>query len=333
MALPPFAMLRAFEAVGTLHGIRRAAQALRLDHAVVSRHVRALEEWAGVRLIDRLRGSIALTEHGARFHCKISAALLEISAATAELASRAQEQQLQIWCVPGLASQWLARHLASFRTANPDIEIELHPTDHSPDFTRYEADVDIRYVAGSESFSAAIVRGGVRRFEIARPHVYAVTSPERAARLSPMHGAVGLMEAPLLHEESDTQWRAWFAAHGIEVPGMIKGPRMWHAHVAIEAARRGQGVALANPFLIGDDFSTGRLVRLMPSADPEPAVTLGAYVFAARADGWNSPSVARFRRWLKAAVRGDADPLRACGPSASASFLNQDGRTRAGMLA
>ena len=56
-ALPPFATLRAFEAVGTLRGIRRAAQALKLDHAVVSRHIRSLEEWAGVRLVERVEAT------------------------------------------------------------------------------------------------------------------------------------------------------------------------------------------------------------------------------------------------------------------------------------
>jgi DNA-binding transcriptional LysR family regulator len=305
-SLPPFATLRAFEAVGTLRGIRRAAQALKLDHAVVSRHIRSLEEWAGTRLIERVRGSIALTEQGARFHGRIAAALLEISDAAAELAVRAQEHRLQIWSVPGFASQWLTRHLASFQAASPDIEIEIHPTDHSPDFTRYEADIDIRYVAGSKAFSAAVVRGGVRRFELARPCVFAVTSPDCAARLGPGGTAAHLLHAPLLHEENDSQWHAWFAAHQVAVSGTIKGPRMWHADVAIEAARRGQGVALANPFLLGDDLVSGRLVNLVPPPTPDGGVTLGAYVLSTRADSWQSPAVAQFRCWIKKVISGDS---------------------------
>jgi len=302
-SLPPFATLRAFEAVGTLHGIRRAAQALGLDHAVVSRHMRSLEEWAGVRLVERVRGNITLTDHGVRFHSKIAAALLEISDAAAELVSRAHERRLQIWCVPGFASQWLTRHLASFQVANPGVEIELHPTDHSPDFARYEADIDIRYIPGSGPVSAAFVRGGIRKFELARPCVYAVASPECAARLGPLAGVASLVEAPLLHEENDSQWRAWFAAHAVQVSGTIRGPRMWHADVAVEAARRGQGVALANPFLLGDDFATRRLVNLGP---PDAGVTLGAYVFGTRADSWQSPCVAQFRRWIKDLINGRA---------------------------
>jgi LysR family glycine cleavage system transcriptional activator len=300
-ALPAFATLRAFEAVGTLRGIRRAAQALHLDHAVVSRHVRSLEEWAGVRLVERVRGNITLTEHGVRFHGKIAAALLAISDATAELLNSAHEQRLHIWCVPGFASQWLTGRLATFQAANPGVEIELHPTDHSPDFNRYEADIDIRYIPGAELVSAAFVRGGVRKFELARPPVYAVTSAKYACTLGTVASANELVGASLLHEENDSQCRAWFAAQGVDIAGTIRGPRMWHADVAIEAARRGQGIALANPFLLGDDFETGRLINVLPNAAD---VTLGAYVLAARADSWHSPCVARFRRWIRDVISG-----------------------------
>jgi LysR family transcriptional regulator, glycine cleavage system transcriptional activator len=320
-ALPAFATLRAFEAVGTLRGIRRAALALHLDHAVVSRHVRSLEEWAGVRLVERVRGNVSLTEHGMRFHGKIAAALLAISDATAELISRAHEQRLQISCVPGFASQWLAGRLATFQAANPGVEIELHPTDHGPDFTRYEADIDIRYIPGTELVSAAFVRGGIRKFELARPPVYAVTSPKYAAVLGPINGAGDLVGASLLHEENDSQFRAWFSAQGVQVAGTIRGPRMWHADVAIEAARRGQGIALANPFLLGDDFETGRLVNLLPSA---ASVTLGAYVLSARADSWHAPCVAQFRRWIKNVISGKSGSGRVAGPSSPTIFIADD---------
>lgn len=320
--LPPFATLRAFEAVGTLQGIRRAAKALGLDHAVVSRHIRSLEEWAGVRLIERVRGSISLTEHGLRFHNRIAAALVEISEASIELVNRARDYRLRIWCVHGFASQWLTSHLASFQATNPNVEIELRPTDCCADLTRYEADIDIRYVAGSETFTAAVVRGGVRRFDLARPDVYAVASPECAARLQPISNAASLVDAPLLHEENDAQWRTWFAAHGVHISGTIKGPRMWHADVAVEAARRGQGVALANQFLLGDDLATERLVNLL--ASETRGVDLGAYVFAARADSWHSPGVSQFRRWIKALVSSRSPALHPLSSASAPVLLPED---------
>ncbi len=91
---------------------------------------------------------------------------------------------------------------------------------------------------------------------------------------------------------------------------VISLARGWrHAQQAIEAARRGQGIALVNTFLVGDDLASGSLVRLFqPGASPW--VELGAYVFAARADRWQSRAIADFRRWLRAEMGQTEQPSR-----------------------
>jgi len=247
-----------------------------------------------------------LTEVGQRYYARISAALRELTSASVELLGRNDTHRLSIWCVPGFASEWLAHRLGAFQAENPEFDLELHPTDKSPDFNSYEADVDIRYIAGTTPISAVNISGGVRRFEIARPPVMAVVSPSCTGLLSSVRAPADLLEAPLLHEESADQWRAWFTAQGIDIAAPLPGPRLWHAHLTIEAARRGQGVALANPFLLGDDLTTGRLVPLFKDANGGGTVELGAYAFAARADRWQSAAVTKFRHWLKAATRPES---------------------------
>ncbi|MEO8314678.1 MAG: LysR family transcriptional regulator, partial [Pseudomonadota bacterium] len=96
---PPFSALRAFEAVGRLGGIRRAATDLGLDHAVVSRHLRSLEDWAGIALVNRQRTGRLLTVEGELYHRRISAALEEISQASTELLNAANNGLLKIWCM------------------------------------------------------------------------------------------------------------------------------------------------------------------------------------------------------------------------------------------
>jgi len=317
--LPPFAALRAFEAVGRLCGIRRAAQMLRIDHAVISRHLRALEDWCGVRLFDRARGSTELTPEGRRYHARVTAALAEIGDAGKELLSQSTDRSLRIWCIPGFASAWLSSRLQLFQAANPEIELELRPTDISPNFTRYEADIDIRYVTGGEAISSATVCDGLRRFEIARPPVIAVASPECFATLSWLKQPQDLLRAPLLHEENHRQWQEWLSAHAVVVPQQLQGPRLWHAHLTVEAARRGQGIALANPFLLGDDLEAGRLVGVFGGWSK--AVALGSYVFAARADRWQSSTTVRFRHWLKRTTAGVCLPP-ANDSSAEVAFLH-----------
>lgn len=96
-ALPPFETLRAFDAIARLGGVRKAAQYLSRDHAVISRHLRAIETWTGTKLIRRTAAGSVLTEDGVRYHRDIANALDIIARATVELiergAMRVNEQQ------------------------------------------------------------------------------------------------------------------------------------------------------------------------------------------------------------------------------------------------
>ncbi len=71
----PFETLRAFDAIARLGGVRKAAQYLCRDHAVVSRHLRAIEDWTGTKLIQRTPAGSVLTEDGLRYHRDIASAL------------------------------------------------------------------------------------------------------------------------------------------------------------------------------------------------------------------------------------------------------------------
>ena len=156
-----------------------------------------------------------------------------------------------------------------------------------------------------------------RRIEIARPEVFPVASPTVARALRPITRIDDLLQAPLLHEESQAHWRSWFSACGIACPENLPGPRLWQAQLAIEAARHDQGVALANPFLLGDDLSTGRLVPVLDK-HLGGRIPLGVYAFTAPADRWQSPAVAPLRRWLLVEI---ARTLELSAPSAGGSVV------------
>lgn len=91
-ALPPFETLRAFDAIARLGGVRKAAQYLCRDHAVISRHLRAIEDWTGSKLIQRSAAGSVLTEDGVRYHRDIASALDIIARATVDLIKRNDHQ-------------------------------------------------------------------------------------------------------------------------------------------------------------------------------------------------------------------------------------------------
>lgn len=292
-AMPPFASLRAFEAVGRVGGIRKAALELSIDHAAVSRHLRALEAWLGVVLFDRSAPAPRLNAVGKNYHRAISGALVELARATRDVIGAQGAERLLIWCVPGFATRWLAANLDDFSHRHPGIEVELRPTDAGPDFGVDEADGDIRFV---RDLSGAHAPAGVDWLTLARPVVFPVAS----AGWRQVHGNIDaprdFLRLRLLHEESDEEWRAWFNAHAVTPGARLQGPRLWHAHLTLDAARRGQGVCLANRFLIADDIGEGRLERIGEAAATE--VVVGSYILATRVDPLARPAIRKFRDWI-----------------------------------
>ena len=293
--LPPFAALRAFEAVFRSGGIRKAAVSLNINHAVVSRHIRLLEEWLGAPLFIKHGNRLTLTEPGAKYHARVSAALIDLAMATSEFRGDLIDKPLIVACVPGFCFQWLAGQIAQFEKDQPDTVIVLKPTDATPNLPAYEADVDIRYFRDIE---AQQMNGrGLRYYELARPEVIPVASPELAERLTRLGTLEGLLTGPLLHEENRNEWRAWLALNGLDIqepPGRLH----WHAHLAIAAARQGRGVVLGNRFILEADLKSGALVEVtIPNAQPHP---IGNYVFVAREDGWSKAPLSTLRHFLKA---------------------------------
>ncbi|RKF22949.1 LysR family transcriptional regulator [Altericroceibacterium spongiae] len=294
--LPPLATLRAFEAVGRVGGIRRAAKELETDHGAVSRHVRSLENWLGAKLLMRDREGYQLTDIGAAYHQEIHKAIQLIGNATAEIMQPQQRLTLSIWCIPGFGTLWLSDRLGDFIEKNPDIDLDFRPADTSPDFRSVLVDGDIRYL---RSWEEADVPRHVQMLEFARPPVYPVASPDYVANMERVSGPRDLLDHTLLHEDTDVEWRHWLQAQDVDVGETLPGPRLWHAHMTLNAARQSRGVALANPLLLGDDLDQGRLVRIESSGKPFANVAFGGYCLLGREDRWNSAALLRFRRWLR----------------------------------
>jgi LysR family transcriptional regulator, glycine cleavage system transcriptional activator len=176
------------------------------------------------------------------------------------------------------------------------LMVDLQTSEVAPDFGRGDADGDIRYLSNQILLQAD---PGVRRVKLAAPLVFPVASPDIARRLAEtLYSAHDLLQAPLIEERDAAEWTSWFVVQGIKNPSISRVARYAHANLAIAAARAGQGVALANPFLVNEDLAAGRLVKLEPQGCPFADAVLGAYIFRSGNARWNDPTVTYFRRWL-----------------------------------
>lgn len=285
-SLPPLVALRAFEAVGRLGSVGAAAEELCVSHSVVSRHVANLEARLGVDLLVPKGRTVALTEAGEAYLARITRAFDAIARATSEL-KPARVRKLDIRCIPGLANRGLLRHLSALEARLPDTEIMLQPTLAHPDLLGGEADAEIVY---RETLP---VGEGLEAKLVMRPRVFPVASPAFIDRFGVDHDLADLPTLPLVHEESTEQWERWLETAGVSFNGSLKGMRLWHAHLAIEAARLGQGVALANEALAADDIASGTLVEI-----GRTDIRLGGYYLVAAAKRWGDADIRAVRDWL-----------------------------------
>lgn len=285
LRLPPLVALRAFEAAARHGSMRQAADALSVSHSVISRHVRNLEEWLGVTLFTSGRRTMTLTPAGRRYFTAISEGLDRIAVATEEIRPVVRARTLNIWCVPGLASRWLVPKLDVVRDIIPDVEISIRPTLDVPNLAKGEVDMLITY--------GAIDVAGLWQTRLMAPRVVPVASPGFVETFRKIAEARDLISAPLLHEVSADYWRQWFEANGVTPAAPLKGPRLWYLNSVLDAAKSGQGVALAPEIVVSNELRDGQLIALTDSR-----VRIGSYNLYTRREKIINRSLTKFREWV-----------------------------------
>lgn len=119
--------LRYFQAVAELLNFSRAAERVRVAQPALSRQIRALEEEIGVRLLDRNRVRVSLTDAGRTFYahtCKILAQV-DIATAAAAEAVAGVSGELIICNDWRLSNALVLGAIAEFRAQFPRVEVTL----------------------------------------------------------------------------------------------------------------------------------------------------------------------------------------------------------------
>lgn len=301
--MPPFEALRAFDATARHRGIRKAAIALDRDHAVVSRHIRSLEKWLGVRLMERRPSGAILTADGEKYHAAIAMAMDDICRASLELLKQGSGNELTIYCAPGFASHWLSGKLSSFANKNSELALVIKPSECSPDFSFNEADLDIQFHATYAQ--NPLPPSSVKTYVLARVPIVAVCSPVYLKNHAPIREPRDLLSHNLLHEDDFEAWKDWLRAYGVEQQDDAwSGLRLSQGHITLEMARSGNGIALANHLMAARELARGQLVVVGRDSDKFPPL-FGEYTLSMRADRWDDYAPRRFRQWLCRTVAQD----------------------------
>src|SRR5438270_9938573 len=134
--LPPLNALRAFEAAARNESCTRAAEELCVTQGAVSQQVKALEATLGIKLFNRERQRLVITEAGREYLAVVRDALDRIAVGTDRLVQRQSSGVLTISTSPDFAAKWLVHRLGRFAEAHPDIDLRVSATMQHVDFAR-----------------------------------------------------------------------------------------------------------------------------------------------------------------------------------------------------
>ena len=295
--LPPLNALKAFEAAARHESFTRASEELCVTQGAVSHQVKALEAQLGLKLFNRERQRLAITEAGRDYLAVVRDAFDRIALGTERLVQRQSSGVLTVSTSPDFAAKWLVGRLGRFAEAHPDIDLRVSATLHHVDFAREEVDLAVRHGDGNWP--------GLEVVRLTSDELFPVCSPKLLRGRHALREPADVLRHPLLHLDDRTYWPRWLEAAGVRAEGPLQGPVMNRASMLIDAAIDGQGIALARTALAAGDLIAGRLAK--PFAISLP-VSRTYWIVCPRATA-SLPKIATFRAWLLAETAEDARRL------------------------
>lgn len=249
-----------FVKVAELGGYSVAARALGVSKSAVSKHVTALEERLGVRLLNRTTRRLALTEAGEAFReaCVRIMADLDAAETTAGRHGSEPRGKLKISAPMTFGFAVIAPAVPVFLARFPGLEIELSLNDRIVDLIEDGLDMAVR--VGSLRDSTLIAR------RLGTAESYCAASPaylRAAGTPTEPGGLIGHNCLLYTYRRTPELWTFQRGEQRREV--RVRGSFSSNNGDALRAAARGGlGIVHLPDFVMGDDVQDGTLTQVLP---------------------------------------------------------------------
>ena len=295
--LPQLNALKAFEAAARHESFTRAAEELCVTQGAVSHQVKALEAELGLKLFNRERQRLLITEAGRGYLAVVRDAFDRIADGTERLLQRQRGGALTVSTSPNFAAKWLVHRLGRFAEVHPAIDLRVSASPHHVDFAREDIDLAIRHGDGAAA--------GLHVTRLCVEEFFPVCNPKLVHGRNALRNAADLSRFTLLHVNDRQGWSQWLSYAGAAGVDPVRGPILNQASMAIDAAVDGQGVALARTALAAWDLIGGRLVRPFEIAMP---ASFAYWIVCSRVTA-KLPKIVAFSEWLLAEAAEDVRQL------------------------
>jgi len=237
-----------------------AAEALDLSAVMVGKHIRALEEQLGARLLERTTRRHALTEIGTAYleRCRDVLASVHTADGVAESLRALPQGVLRVTAPVAYGAHRLTPVIAEYIAAYPQVKVDLSLNDRVVDLAEEGFDCGVR--------SGAAVDERLIARPLALARMFAVASPAWVARHGRPRHPSELEAFPLLGFAAWGANHSWrFTRDGQTVHVPVRGPFSTNnGQALLAAAMAGVGVIVQADALLGPALASGQVVQLLP---------------------------------------------------------------------
>lgn len=247
------------------HGsFRQAARALNLSPPALTSAINHLEEKLGVRLLNRSTRSLSLTAVGEEFLNNMTPVVNDYRRVVDSLNYHrlTPEGVVKVNLPRIILDLFFQRYFIAFKTAYPDVTLELFTTDRKVNIIESGFDAGIRYSRDVPKDMIAIPFGE-------KLSLIPVASPDYLRQAGAPDTPQSLSNFRCINRcfPSGEKYRWEFISPDGE-PGevAVKGDLVVDSDTAmIQAAESGLGIAFVYQSLVSAQLNAGSLIRLLPS--------------------------------------------------------------------
>ena len=237
-----------------------AARHFDISPAMVSKHIRTLEERLGVRLLNRTTRRVSATEVGQTYYERCLRILSEVDDAERAAGDMhaAPRGLLRVTSSVAFGAHQLAPAIADYLVAFPDVSVDLILEHDYVDLLEERIDVAIRHGRLSDSSLIARKLCAVETVLCASPdYLAAKGTPQRPRDLVKHNCLIYTYAASGTWALTDPNGKA----EAVRISGRILANS---GDALLTFALKDMGIILAPDYLVADALSAGRLTRLLP---------------------------------------------------------------------
>lgn len=267
------ARIRAFVQVFDAGGFSAAARQHGRSKALLSKYVTDLEDYLGVRLMNRTTRKLSLTEAGEAYYREASQLLQQLDDLDASITDQTTEPRglLRVSAPRNFGESTLAPAIFEFLKAHPSVSLDLRLEDRYVDLVDEGIDVALRISTFTDS--SLIAR------KIADMRLVIAAAPELVRKVGAPKSADALRGLPCIVDvnlQGQANWR--FVEDGKLVSVHVTGPVRCNSPLAAcSAALAGLGFAALPSYLAEPLVRQGKLVSVLADWVPSGQMLQAVY--------------------------------------------------------